>query len=127
MEFWGQVAAATPDADYWGPSREYDLVKTAACEAMRRIGVYPENFTFRMSALMIGDPGPAGYENTSTVHATRPPEGSYMYPALDQNNQCGNCRACWNQQIKNVSYWLHSAAKVRHRQPVVRRSFRTGT
>ncbi len=106
---WLQVAAATEDTEYWAPSREYEMVQEAVREAVRRIGVLPLNFVFRMSAHMIGDPGPKGFQNTSSVHANRRdvPEGSFVCPAPDQDNRCGDCRACWNRRIKNVSYWLH--------------------
>ena len=28
-------------------------------------------------------------------------------PAYKQNNECGNCRACWNRNIKQISYKEH--------------------
>lgn len=106
---WMRIADATPETEYWAPSREIEMVRRALRECMRRIGVFPENFVIRMSATMIGDPGPRGFENTSSVHANRrdAPEGSFVCPAPDQGNRCGECRACWNRLVKNVSYWLH--------------------
>lgn len=77
-----KVAEYTPETQHWQPSREIEIIR----EALRRIGVFPENLTVRVSAHMIGDPGPAGFENTSTVHATKAPQGSYVCPALDQGN-----------------------------------------
>jgi len=98
-----KVAEYTPETQHWQPSREIEIIR----EAIRRIGVFPDNHVVRVSAHTIGAAGPAGFANTSTVHATRAPEGSYVCPAPDQGNVCGECRACWNRKIKNVSYWLH--------------------
>ena len=32
---------------------------------------------------------------------------SVLCPAPSQGGQCGDCRQCWNPEIKNVSYWKH--------------------
>ena len=32
---------------------------------------------------------------------------SVMCPAPKQNNECKDCRQCWNPEIKNVSYGKH--------------------
>lgn len=105
---WLQVAQATPNTQYWAPSREYDMVRRAIRGALKRIGfAVPENFVFRMSAHMIGEKAPESFTNTSSVHAARPSEESHLCPASDQENECRDCRACWNPEVKDVAYWLH--------------------
>jgi len=44
------------------------------------------------------------WPNTSTVTTDK---AKATCPAPDQDNQCKDCRACWNRQIKNVAYYKH--------------------
>jgi len=58
---------------------------------------------------MIGAPPLEGMPNTLSVHAARKDvlKGAYDCPAPDQGNECGECRACWDPEVKNVAYWLY--------------------
>ena len=49
---------------------------------------------------MIDQEAPESWPNTSTVSTT-----SRTCPAPDQDNACGDCRACWDPAIKNP-YWV---------------------
>lgn len=97
------IARCTPETRHWLPTREIEMVRAALAE----LTAFPENLTVRVSAHMIDAPPPAGFPNTSTVTASRPRRGSYACPAPDQGNRCGKCRACWDADVRDVSYWLH--------------------
>ena len=53
---------------------------------------------------MIDQPAIASWPNTSTV-STKPEDRTC--PAPDQNNECRDCRKCWNPEIKNICYGKH--------------------
>jgi hypothetical protein len=44
-----------------------------------------------------------GWANTSTVVSG---EGRTC-PAPDQDNECKDCRACWDKSVPNVAYGKH--------------------
>jgi hypothetical protein len=98
-----EVARRTPGVRHWLPTREYAIVRYH----LQR-NEAPDNLTIRISAPFVDNTAPdiLGLP-TSTVHHTRGPPG-YACPAYDQRPaQCGTCRACWNPEIKNISYPLH--------------------
>ncbi len=96
------VVKSTPDTRHWLPTREKALIKAY----IRKHGSLPENLTVRLSAAMVdGKPAQIDGINTSTVH-TGDAIG-HECPAYSQNGECGDCRACWNKTIDNVSYPLH--------------------
>lgn len=98
-----QVASATPDIAHWLPTREAGIVKRFKANG----GVIPSNLVIRVSATMIGDKPISGHENTSTVHRKNQVAYGHACPAPSQNNNCGDCRACWNPAVANVSYTKH--------------------
>nr|WP_319513362.1 hypothetical protein [uncultured Cohaesibacter sp.] len=93
----------TPEIAHWLPTREAGMVK----QYLKEFGPFPSNLVVRMSSTMIGDRPRAGHGNTSTVHAKGDTPVGYVCPARDQGNACGDCRACWDLDVKNVSYPLH--------------------
>ena len=95
---WVAVADALPWIDFWAPSRELSMIKTAR----DMVDVWPKNLVVRLSAPMVGKAlnieGP-----TSSVDV----DGGNQCPAPTQGNQCGDCRACWNRDVSNVNYHKH--------------------
>ena len=55
---------------------------------------------------MIDQPAAGGWDNTSTVVTAGRP-----CPAPEQNNECKDCRACWNPEIECVAYRFHGSKK----------------
>jgi hypothetical protein len=95
-----RIAKALPDIQFWLPTRERAIVAKYLEEATS----FPSNLTVRLSAAMIGKwvqilPGTVG----STVGAGT----GFACPAKNQGNKCGDCRACWNPNVKMVDYKLH--------------------
>lgn len=95
-----EVAKRTPDTKHWLPTREYDVIRNYK----RPI---PDNLIIRVSAPSVDGPVPQGFKHTSTVHARTIPTNSHVCPAPQQGNECGDCRACWDGSVKNVSYKEH--------------------
>ena len=95
-----EVAKRTPNVKHWIPTREYRMVKDYLADG----GAIPKNLVVRISAHMVNAAAPniAGLP-TSTVVTNR----GATCPARFQDNACGDCRRCWNPNIKTVSYHKH--------------------
>lgn len=103
-----RVAELTPSKRHWLPTREVRQV----LDFIRAGHKVPDNMVIRLSAAMVDD-GPmslAQFANipgilTSTVHKVRQVGGGeHACPAHAQGNACGDCRACWSREVRNVSY-----------------------
>ncbi len=98
------VASATPEIRHWLPTREYRIV-----EAYLERETLPSNLTVRVSGALIDGQAPRSLDlPTSTVHTTSPPVDSLVCSARDAEPvNCRGCRACWDEEVQNVSYPLH--------------------
>lgn len=111
------VALAMPEVSFWLPTREYEIVATFIAGG----GSVPSNLSVRLSAHWVGQPPAITQPEllglpTSTVHigtAEKPVavsdrrSDSIACRAWTRENTCGNCRACWNPGVRNVSYPKH--------------------
>ena len=89
-----KVCELTPEKRHWMPTREA-WIKDHIHKA-------PANLVVRFSSPMV-DQGPVkSWPNTSTVSTK-----SRTCPAPDNNNECGDCRACWDPLVKNIEYGKH--------------------
>ena len=89
-----EVCRLTPSRRHWMPTREAWIKD--------HIDRAPSNLVIRFSAPMIDQAAPASWKNTSTVVTAQA-----TCPAPYQDNQCKDCRNCWNSEIKNISYGQH--------------------
>jgi len=89
-----EVARRTPDIQHWMPTREA-WVKPYLKYA-------PSNLVIRFSMPMVDQPAAESWPHTSTVVTT-----GRTCPAPDQDNACGDCRACWDPKVRNVAYGQH--------------------
>ena len=96
------IAAATPKVKHWLPTRELTMVKAYESSG----GIVPSNLVIRVSATMVDGAPSRAWPTTSTVHDKSKPHGRTC-PAPRQDNACGDCRACWNPKVANVSYHKH--------------------
>ena len=94
-----EVVKLTPHIQHWLPTREAGLVA--------KLKEIPDNLTIRVSAAMVDGPRPKRFINTSTVHNKLIPINSHICPAPKQEGKCGDCRACWDSAVPNVSYHQH--------------------
>ena len=94
-----RVCEDTPDVKHWLPTQERALLS-------KSLKMIPKNLVIRLSGSKV-DGKPPTYHNTSTVHT----KGSTHYGneclAYTRNNNCGECRHCWDGHVKNVSYMKH--------------------
>jgi hypothetical protein len=97
-----KVANDTPDCQHWLPTREAALVRSY----LSTFGEFPKNLLVRVSATLIDGPPTNGFANTSTVHERSSPHGHECL-APYQEGKCGDCRACWDKSVTNVSYRRH--------------------
>ena len=98
-----EVCKRTPDTKHWLPTREAQFLKLITPEEV------PDNLTIRMSSHMV-DQGPVTFWPwTSTVKSKKGDwhKSKNICPAPQQNNECRDCRACWDRNTKNVQYGKH--------------------
>ena len=96
------VAEQCPETRFWLPTREKKIV----LQYRDTFGDFPKNLIVRVSATMMDSPASPEFKTTSTVHKDKKPIG-FACPASRQDNQCQDCRECWNPRRKNVSYHHH--------------------
>jgi hypothetical protein len=97
------VARALPDVKFWLPTQEASLMRQVQ---QHKWNTFPPNLTVRVCSTLIDSEPRAWPWNTSTVHKHRAPVG-HVCPAPTQDNRCGSCRACWDKNVKNISYRQH--------------------
>ena len=98
-----EVCTLTPKTKHWIPTREAQFLKLISPEEV------PDNLIIRMSSHMV-DQGPVTFWPwTSTVKTKKGDwyKGKNICPAPQQNNECRDCRACWDRKISNVVYGKH--------------------
>jgi len=89
-----EVCRLTPSKRHWMPTREAWI--------KQHLHDKPDNLVIRFSAPMIDQAAPESWPNTSTVVTS-----GASCPAPEQNNECRDCRQCWDPGIKNISYGKH--------------------
>ena len=89
-----EVCRLTPGTKHWMPTREAWIKD--------HLDSKPDNLVIRFSAPMIDQEAPASWPNSSEVVT----EGATC-PAPQQGNSCGDCRNCWNPEIKTIKYGKH--------------------
>jgi len=101
-----EIAEQTPELSHWLPTREIGILS----RYVKKGGRVPANLTIRVSATMIDGNPPKAWPVTSTVHShplIAKTADWHVCPAPKQNNNCGDCRACWSLDVANVSYHKH--------------------
>ena len=89
-----EVCRLSPSKRHWLPTREAWIQK--------HLNSKPSNLVIRFSMPMV-DQAPAGsFDNYSTVV-----KSGATCPAPKQDNECRDCRNCWNSEIKNIAYGIH--------------------
>jgi len=97
-----EVCELTPDTKHWLPTREAWTKKYLKDK--------PDNLVLRFSMPMVDQAPAKSWPNVSTVMSKDQPwfgATSVACVAPDQDNECRDCRACWDPSVKNVTYWKH--------------------
>ncbi len=98
-----EVCKLTPEIRHWLPTHEAGMIIK---DKGKLGGKLPDNLIIRLSASMIDGKPPKSWEYSSTVHKKTEPIG-FLCKAKDQGGKCLDCTACWNKDIKNISYMQH--------------------
>ncbi len=116
-----EVCKLTPNTKHWLPTQERQYILAVDPKEI------PDNLIIRLSGSKINGSVPKAWEYTSTVVTDNNPScKAYL---TDKNKKvhttnefdnytkeqkkeldfghCGDCRMCWNKEIKNVSYGKH--------------------
>ena len=88
------VCRLTPGKRHWLPTREA-WIKDHLTDK-------PNNLVIRFSAPMVDQRAPESWPNSSEVVSS-----GASCPAAKQDNECRDCRACWDASIKTISYGKH--------------------
>ena len=91
-----EVCELTPGVKHWMPTREA-WVKNYLEDR-------PANLVIRFSMPMVNQAAANSWNNCSTV-VTDP--SAATCPAPKQENECRDCRACWDGGIHNIAYLGH--------------------
>lgn len=95
-----QVCDMTPETLHWLPTKEIKLL----CSFRDREGL-PSNLTPRVSAYLIDGPLPLQY-GFPVAGVTRD-FNKVSCPSHWNENKCGNCRNCWDPDVRVVWYLFH--------------------
>ena len=90
-----EVCKQTPGTQHWLPTQERQYLPKPED--------VPANLIIRLSAAKVDGTAGNAWSHSSTVVT----DGSASCAAPDQGGKCLDCRACWNKEIKNVSYGKH--------------------
>jgi hypothetical protein len=98
-----EVAKRLPAIKFWLPTREYKIV----ADWLKVHGAFPDNLTVRLSAYMLDGEPPIALALRLGCQTSGVSKGAYTCPASKQDNQCGDCRSCWDKSVSNISYKQH--------------------
>ena len=98
-----EIANRTKEITHWLPTREVGIVQ----QYKKKYGKFPINLVVRISSTMVNGVPHKFHEHSSTVATSKALSIGHLCPAPKQNNKCGDCRACWNTNISNITYLKH--------------------
>lgn len=98
-----EVAKRLPQIKFWLPTKEKCVL-----EAFHAAGfAFPDNLTVRYSASMIEATPPKDLMARLGVTGSAVSKVAWDCPASKQDNECRDCRACWDKRRKVVTYKYH--------------------
>ena len=89
-----EVCELTPTKRHWLPTREAWIKD--------HLQHKPNNLVIRFSAPMVNQAAPASWPNSSEVVTA-----GATCPAAQQDNECRDCRQCWDPEVKTIKYGKH--------------------
>lgn len=106
-----EVCNATPSTLHWLPTKEKEIVKRYT----RLGGIIPDNLLIRYSLPMVNSTVKAFFKSdrikSSRVltkeKAEQVKDDQFICPSSKQDNQCGDCRACWLPTSPDIAYIQH--------------------
>jgi len=109
LEKIAEVARRLPTINFWLPTREYKMVSDwlITCNKSKGRHKIPANLTIRLSAYMINGQPPTKLAERLGLVTSGVSKNSFNCPSSKQGNKCGDCRACWDQNVQNIDYKPH--------------------
>lgn len=98
-----QVTNNCAKCKFWLPTKEIGLVN----QFIRDGGIISNNLVVRLSATMIDGSPPAKLARKIGVQVSSVKKDGYNCLAHEQNNECQDCRKCWDKRFFNISYRKH--------------------
>jgi len=102
VECWQRIARALPEVKFWAPTRAWQT-RNPWRDALVDLAALP-NVTVRPSALFFDAPPPRIDGFAAGTTATT---GGFSCPASLQGGECRDCRVCWDEPDREVSYHKH--------------------
>lgn len=113
LRAWFTIAKRLPNINFWLVSREYRTINY-----VQKGWDTPPNLLIRVSGDFPDKEAKAGFTHTGEVAGKKaqyhwePLVASnnlnrHYCPAPLQDNKCGDCRACWDSEVKTVIYLEH--------------------
>lgn len=104
-----EIADKCPDTLFWLPTRRSDLLLSYfEANNNKKLKELHPNLIIRLSAKDVNedpDYSLAEYLGVNTSSVTD--SDNYTCNAKNQNGSCQSCRNCWEQNVKEVKYYLH--------------------
>ena len=93
-----EVCNRTPETMHWLPTQERQYLPLKGSSV-------PKNLIIRLSNAKNDTKPGKSWDHWSTVVSAQ--SGGQLCPAPEQGNTCGDCRACWSRDVKEVQYRIH--------------------
>ena len=108
FEMFCELASELPKIHFWLPTREYAIIRKAIKENVH----IPGNLIVRVSAPMINQKPLEEFQKlglyTSTTHKKEANSiNGFQCLASKQDGKCLDCDACYDSEVKNISYLVH--------------------
>jgi hypothetical protein len=97
------VCLMTPTIAHWLPTQERGMVK----QFQDNGGTIPSNLVVRISSPKVDVALMRTSDHTSNVITKHAEATGQECLAYTRDNNCGDCRACWDPKVSNVSYRKH--------------------
>ena len=89
--------------NFWMPTSERKYIRSYLKYKVE----FPLNFSERVSSPIIDiEPKRFNYNTSSTFKKIKPINSKLCY-SIKRGGKCGNCRACWHKNIRNIAYKMH--------------------
>lgn len=98
-----EVCKNTPNTLHWLPTKEIQIIT----EYVKSGLTFPDNLIVRISNFMVESNVFEKLANKLGVYTSGVSKKNYNCKAPQQENQCKDCRMCWNKNIKHVIYHAH--------------------
>ena len=104
-----EIADQCPNTLFWLPTRRADLlIAYYESRGIQKFTLLHPNLVIRLSGKDINeDPNYALCDMLGIQCSSVVDNESYTCNAKDQGGKCQSCRKCWDQNIREVKYYLH--------------------